>query len=123
MFNYIYNEIKKQGENINKALNDIKKDIPHQSDLEKERNMLLDSNVKLEGQVQELEAILLSVQEQNEKLVEYIGNIEEVKRAGGIKCERFTHMSLDCEPIEIEKKIIPSLVLFKFVDKKMKSMN
>ena len=114
----ICEEIREQGSIINAALNNIKDDIPYQSEIEKENNMLLDSNVKLKKQVEELKAILLSVQGTNENLVKYIENIEEVKRAGGIKCSRFTHMSLECEPIEYEKKIIPSLVLFKRVEEK-----
>lgn len=105
----IREEINKQGELIKNQLDDIKNYLPYQSELEKKYNRLIDSCADLNKQKKELESLLLSLQETNEKLIEYIENIEEVKQSGGIKMEFHTSISEKAEPVEYEIKTIPEL--------------
>lgn len=116
----IREEISKQGNIITKQLNNIKDDIPYQSELEKEYNKLLDSNTKLKKQIGVLENSLLSLQETNEKLMEYIENIEEVKQSGGIKTEFYNGNNFNnYKPVRYEIKEIPAIKICKRVDKEV----
>lgn len=110
----IKNEIQKQGISINKKINEIKENIPYQSDLEKEYHKLLDSNTLLKKQVKELSKNLLSLQEMNEKLLKYISNIEEVKQNGGLEVK--TYHAINCnilEAVEYETITIPTIKIIK----------
>lgn len=117
----IREEINKQGELIRNQLDDIKNYLPYQSELEKKYNRLIDICADLNKQKKELESLLLSLQETNEKLIEYIENIEEVKQSGGIKLEIHTSISENCEPVEYEIKTIPGLKLTRIKTKEGRS--
>lgn len=110
----IRKEIETQGRIISNELNEIKDNIPYQSELERENNKLLDSNVKLKEQVETLSNTLLSLQETNEKLLKYIADIEEVKNAGGIKCDYFDEKN-SFKLVRYERKKIPSIEIYKVV--------
>ena len=116
----IREEIREQGNIITKQLNNIKDYIPYQSELEKEYNKLLDSNTKLKEQIKALKNSLLAIQETNEKLIEYIENIEEVKQSGGIKAEFHNVMDFNnYKEVRYEIKEIPAIKICKRVDKEV----
>ena len=111
----IIKEVKEQGKIIAKQIQEVNEHIPFQSNLEKEYNKLQDEKIKLEKEVRELSGNLLSLQETNEKLIEYIKNIEEVQESNKFNievCETF-----DSQLNKIKYKIItiPELKLIKKV--------
>ena len=116
----IKEEIRKQGNIITKQLKNIKDNIPYQSKLEEECNKLLDSNVKLKEQINLLENSLLSLQKTNEKLIEYIENIEEVKRSGGLKTEIYNGMDLNASrEVRYEIKEIPAIRIYRIINEEV----
>lgn len=114
----IREEIKEQGNIIIKQLNNIKNDIPYQSELERDKNKLLDSNVKLQKQVEKLSRTLLSLQETNKKLIEYIENIEEVKQSGGIETKIYEDINHSnyFSRVKYEIKEIPAIKICRVIN-------
>lgn len=111
----IIKEVEKQGNIIAKQIQEVNERIPFQSDLEKENNKLQDKNIKLKKEVKELSNNLLYLQETNEKLIEYIRNIEEVKKNNEFNIE--VRNSMDCQWNRVKYEIItiPKLELVKII--------
>lgn len=108
----IIKEVKEQGKSITKQLIDVKEHIPYQSDLEKQYNKMQDENIKLKKEVKQLSGSLTSLQETNEKLIDYIQNIEEIKQNNGFKIEEYRDIVHECK---IEIITIPELKIAKKV--------
>lgn len=111
----IIKEVKKQGNIIIKQIQEVNERIPFQSDLEKEYNKLQDENIKLKKEVKELSSNLLSLQKTNEKLIEYIKNIEEVKESNKFNIEVRDYKDFQFNEVRYEIITIPELKLTKII--------
>ena len=109
----IIKEVERQGNIITRQIKEVNERIPYQSELEKQYNKLQDEKIELEKEIKELSSSLSSLQETNEKLIEYIKNIDEIKKNNKFNIEVRDYKDFQFDEVKYEIITIPELKIIK----------
>ena len=110
---YNFANIVDEQEKTNKKLDNILEKIPKKNNYELKIDELYNENLELKKQNEELRMNAISSRKLNNKLIDYIKDIEGIKEKGGIKAEIKTIYNPDeCKDVSYDVTIIPEFRIY-----------
>lgn len=93
---------------IKQEITRIEKEMPRKTPFQEEIENLRETVMKQDNTIKELLCKARSLESLNEKLIEYIDNIEGVKQHGGVEiCFKPHYDAIECKPMQVKMITIP----------------